>query len=384
VRLILHIGTHKTGTTAVQRFLVANRPVLTQHGIHYASPVSTPDSNVVANAVATGDTTSAQAFFQEHIDTARQAGAQTVVVSAENFYSMTVVAAALAGRVPENAASQEPVLVRRLQSALPAEITGTQVVGYFRRPDRLAESLYNQRIKYENFDETFDRYLQLVEPMFGYHQIATAWADAFGADNCTFQIYESVTGDVRLAFLRDILGMTDTESFVLEEARDNERLSRDVLEFKRELNGAMPDDERPLEYRLACLLEQRLNLLRDEPRHYQAFLSPTARAEFVNRWAADTAALQSSFGLPPFPPLAEAGVWQAYPGLSGERRAELRQEYAQISGQLGFRLERLGLRTSRALRRRRGGRALVTGWRRTGLQRPVRRIVRRAQSSAVT
>jgi hypothetical protein len=383
VRLILHIGTHKTGTTAVQRFLVANRPVLTQHGIHYASPAATPDSNVVANAIATGDTTSARAFFEQHIDAARRDGAHTVVVSAENFYSMTVVAAALAGRLPEDAASQEPALVGRLQSVLPAEITSTQVVCYFRRPDRLAESLYNQRIKYENFDETFDRYLQLVGPMFAYHQIATAWADVFGADSCTFRIYESVTGDVRLAFLRDILGVTDTQAFVQEAARDNERLSRDVLEFKRERNRAMPDDERQLEYRLTCLLEQRVNLLRDEPRHYQAFLSPTARADFLRRWAAETIALQSSFALPPFPPLEDTELgagWQPYPGLSAERRGELLQEYARISGRLGFRLERLGLRTSRVLRRRKGGRALVTGWRRTGLQRPLRRIVRRAQA----
>ena len=38
MKLILHIGTHKTGTTALQRFLHSNREPLAVQGIHYATP----------------------------------------------------------------------------------------------------------------------------------------------------------------------------------------------------------------------------------------------------------------------------------------------------------------------------------------------------------
>jgi hypothetical protein len=354
VRLLLHIGTHKTGTTAIQRFLATNRPALAQHGYYFASAAADGDANVVANAVATGDVEAAREFFRRHVEAAQRADAQAVIVSAENFYAMAVVAAALAGRMPDDALEQEPLLVRRLQSVLPAQLAGPQVVGYFRRPDRLAESLYNQRIKYETFDEPFERYLQLVGPMFAYHHNASAWTDVFGAENCTFAIYESVSGDVRHAFLRDVLGVADTQSFVEEASRDNERVSRDVLEFKRERNRAIPDSERHFEYRIACLLEERLNLLADEPRHYQEFLSPAARVEFLAGLAAELTAFHSSLGLPEFPPVDATTGWQPYPGLSEERRAQLGREHAQI-------------RTHQLARRRR-----------TKVRKAIRRLVGRA------
>ena len=38
MKLIVHIGTHKTGTTALQQFLHANRAPLAARGFHYATP----------------------------------------------------------------------------------------------------------------------------------------------------------------------------------------------------------------------------------------------------------------------------------------------------------------------------------------------------------
>jgi hypothetical protein len=377
VRLILHLGTHKTGTTAVQRFLATNRSALAQQGVHYAAYGANPDANLVANAVATGHPDAARDFFSQQLETARRADAQTVLVSAENFYGMAVVAAALEGRSPDGAVSQEPLLVRRLQSVLPPEVSSTQIVGYFRRPDRFAESLYNQRVKYETFAETFERYLQLVAPMFAYHRNASAWAEVFGAENCSFKVYESVTGDIRTAFLRDVLEVTDTRPFVEEAARDNERVSRDVLEFKREINRTTPDSERQIEYRIACQLEEKLNLLAAEPKHYQEFMSPRVRADFLDVLAADTAAFQASFALPPFPPLEADAGWEPYPGLSEERQAELRREYERISAEPDVRRERRALRSRSRLRRTRAGRALLAGLRRSKLH-SVRRVHERA------
>ena len=35
MELIIHIGTHKTGTSSLQTFLATNRSVLIKHGIYY-------------------------------------------------------------------------------------------------------------------------------------------------------------------------------------------------------------------------------------------------------------------------------------------------------------------------------------------------------------
>jgi hypothetical protein len=352
VKLILHIGTHKTGTTAIQRLLKDNGPALARHGIHYAT--ADLNANVIANAIALGDEDAARAFFDREIVAADAAGAHTVVVSAENFYSMATIGAALSGRLPDDAAAQEPGLVRRLQNLLPDAVSETSVVCYFRRPDLFAESLYNQRVKYETFHDEFEPYLRTVEPMFDYHRNAAVWAAVFGPENCTFTTYESVSGDIRWAFLREVLGVSDPTGFVEEPTRDNERISRDVLEFKRELNKVTPEADQRRAYKLACLLEKRVGLLASEPRHYQEFMSRERRVAFLEALSADLAAVQSTLGMAAFPPLPDEDASTAgppYPGLSADRRAQLLRQYKQLNARLALR-DKLsaGLRVARRRR----------------------------------
>lgn len=361
MKLVLHIGTYKTGTTALQEFLRANESALSRNGFHYAATGSGLNANAVANAVALGDVETPREFFQHELEVAASRGAHTVVVSAENFYSMNLVAAVFSKRELVDPFAEQRQAVERLKGALPAALSGVRLVCYFRRPDRFAESLYNQRIKYENYDEPFNRYLRLVECALAYGRNASIWSDVFGKGNCVFKIYESVSGDIRADFLRDVLKLKQTESFVTETSRANERMSRDVLEFKRSLNARIPDRERDVQYRIACLVDQRLDLLASEPRHHQEFLSPQLRAELLERCAAESAALQASFGLPPFPaydPQQDGSGWSPYPGLPEDRRAHIQREYDRVSGRLEFRLERFVLRLPAVVRRRAGRRLL--------------------------
>ena len=97
MKLILHIGTHKTGTTALQQFLHANRGALAARGFHYATPPhGLPHSNVIANALNVGESLSVKAFLTKHTQMARRHGAHTLLVSAENFYAMSVLLASAA------------------------------------------------------------------------------------------------------------------------------------------------------------------------------------------------------------------------------------------------------------------------------------------------
>ena len=45
MKLILHIGSEKTGTTAIQRFFKKNRERLIQNGIYYPLAPMVPDGN---------------------------------------------------------------------------------------------------------------------------------------------------------------------------------------------------------------------------------------------------------------------------------------------------------------------------------------------------
>jgi hypothetical protein len=387
MRLILHIGSHKTGTTAIQRFLSSNQSALARQGFHQARLGASITANEIANVIGAGNADAGREFFHRHLELARKRGAHTMIVSAENFYAMSLVEAALANRPLDDFAGRERAAVARLKSAIPAGITDHRVVCYLRRPDRYAESLYNQRIKYENFAESFDQYLRLVEPALAYNEVASIWSEAFGNENCTFTIYELVEGDVREQFARNVLEVAEADFSFDAGDRVNERLSRDVLEFKKERNGTTPASQRALEYRIACLVDQRMDLRRHEPEHYQEFLSPQARAGLLSRLAPEMAALQSSFGLPSFPQLdaEHAGHgWTPYPGLDDERRAEIQRCYDVVSGKVGFRLERFNVRTSTALRRSRSGRVLLGVWRKGGMDRTLRHVARRAQRTPAT
>ena len=122
MKLILHIGTHKTGTTALQRFLYANREPLAVQGFHYATPGhGLPEANFVANALNVGNGRVVRDFFEKHVGVARRRGAHAVLASAENFYAMSILDAMARREVRSDAIARDHILVQRLESLLPDE-----------------------------------------------------------------------------------------------------------------------------------------------------------------------------------------------------------------------------------------------------------------------
>src|SRR5437870_1974253 len=108
MKLILHIGTNKTGTTALQKFLSINRRKLIKHGIYYATPPNIHNFNSVVRAprrsahdapswallpryhlVAKQDEILGK-FFLDHLDHAERKGSHTIVASSEALYCMPI------------------------------------------------------------------------------------------------------------------------------------------------------------------------------------------------------------------------------------------------------------------------------------------------------
>src|SRR5215208_1987446 len=120
MRLILHIGTHKTGTTALQQFLYANREPLATCGFHYATPPhGLQEANVVANALNVGKSRVVHAFLAKHMELARRRGAHTILASAENFYAMSVLDAMQRREIYTTAVERDHALIETLQSLMP-------------------------------------------------------------------------------------------------------------------------------------------------------------------------------------------------------------------------------------------------------------------------
>jgi hypothetical protein len=356
MKLILHIGTQKTGTTALQQFLYANREPLAACGFHYATPPhGLREANFVGNALNVGKCRVVNTFLTKHMELAHRRGADTILVSAENFYAMSVLDAMQRREVCANAVERDRALIETLQSLMPEGIASTQIVCYFRRPDRYAESLYSQHVKRGIiFAGTFDEFLPIIKPALFYNKYMRAWSDVFGRKNCIVRLYEPARADIVSDFVRNAVCIENIGQLADSQNRGNERVGRDLLEFKRLKNRTARANERDIERTILRLVDEKMELRKVEPDYYQEFLSPDGRAELLRLVEPEMEALQASHDVPPFPPFdleSAKANWSPYPGLSQQRRQEIELHYNRISRRVGFRLARLALRSASLLRR---------------------------------
>lgn len=147
--IVLHVGTHKTGTTTLQGALFERRDALKEQGIYYppgweafGGNRELPSARAhfrFAEALSQTDAGSARklALFRDHIAEAA-ARYRHVVLSAESFYRHIYPGDAKAsGKAKYDL--HEAYLDRLAEFFADHD---TRVVIYFRRPDAFAESMY--------------------------------------------------------------------------------------------------------------------------------------------------------------------------------------------------------------------------------------------------
>lgn len=131
-RLVLHIGTHKTGTSALQQSLADARPDLLAHGVLYADTQRPPFPHLpqhcsVYHAAVAGDA-QAQALERKTLcDEFAASGAHTLLLSEEGL-------------------STPSDKVTQFFAPLASDFD-THVVCFLRRQDLFVESLFNQFVR---------------------------------------------------------------------------------------------------------------------------------------------------------------------------------------------------------------------------------------------
>lgn len=132
-RLILHIGTQKTGSTSLQKLLDERREPLLTEGVLYASTRKGFKHKHLARAARQADLSVRDALMSEF----DASGAHTLIVSDEAFW---------------RASAEAPIaFFAPLREQLRIE-----VVVYLRRPDLYIESLYKQTLRTGRDDEQRD------------------------------------------------------------------------------------------------------------------------------------------------------------------------------------------------------------------------------------
>lgn len=256
--VLVHIGVHKTGTTAVQSALAKARPDLRRHGVLY--PGTGTEHFVAANAFLGkrrgGGWSRPMAptrigVWRTLMKEVHEASDERVVLSSESLCEAT------------------PEQIR----AFVDEFRGRpmRVIATFRPLEVLLPSNWQQHVKTGNTTR-FDEWLQAtvsdpVEPksptpsfwMRNDHpSVLQRWADVLGADRVAAVVIDPQVRSMLFETFEDVVGLTRGTLVADAEAPSNRGLSAEEVEFLRQFNLAI---DRNLDFRHYHLLVRRAGLL---------------------------------------------------------------------------------------------------------------------------
>lgn len=220
MRLFIHVGPHKTGTSALQASLHKNHAALRPRGAWYLGWEGTTNHTLLGHAFLHSDP-AASALLNRYIDAAAAAGCDICIVSSESF--------------SKHAFDPAPFLhaIGGLQATF---------IAYLRAPDDRLASAFNQMVRHGrrvapieergNYDPT-------------YHSNLTKWAAADGHRLVLAPYDERQWPDGSI--LDDFLGMIGVDAIGLERSlgpfEANRSLPAGLTEVLRLANGLAMSEE---------------------------------------------------------------------------------------------------------------------------------------------
>jgi hypothetical protein len=244
--LLLHIGTHKTGTTSIQRFCAANREQLRAIGCWYPSTsiAGFPDHYAhhrVAHAIAGRDASFGPDDARRFFDTVREQmrDDEVCVISAEPMYRHVVTSAGAEG--PEtsdstvvDSASAHAQYIRAVRDCI-GEFDVTVMV-MLRRQERFLESLYAEQVLSTGYNKSIERYAADRQPLLDYLARLESWGDVFGHRSMSVRVFEPALFEhpIERLFI-EWVGVEWSDALVIG-SRKNVTLPRSLVEFKRFIN----------------------------------------------------------------------------------------------------------------------------------------------------
>lgn len=250
--LYLHIGTAKTGSTAIQKFLKLNQEKLTEQGYCYpmlfADKYKDENKNAQFLIAAKYDAQKKRKkeeelrFLEEGMDQISECfrNYDNVILSEERIWWAS--------------SYLKPELFSLLQQEMKKRNFVIRVVAYLRRQDSFIESHWNQQIKGDRVSRTCEQhyaYLEEERPlMLDYASKLEETASYFGEENMIVRRYEPGQfegGNIYTDFAKAV-GLKWDDEFKMLVQTPNDRLKGTTHEIKRVINGMQELDRNEVEF----------------------------------------------------------------------------------------------------------------------------------------
>jgi hypothetical protein len=231
--ILLHVGPHKTGTTAIQHAFRLAEPALAEHGVHYAG--SRHNRVDAVQAVRTIDPKPDDRKRLRHwralVDEVRAAADARVVISSEWFSEATPAAIP---RIVEDLGAERVRVVVTLRPI--ASILPSQWQQFVQGGVRLA------------YDEWLDAVLRhpeaRVTPTFWmrhrHDALIARWADCVGSDRVTAVVADERDPSFVLRTFEALVGLPEG-TLALHEDRSNRSLTWPEIEVVRRIQAVLDD-----------------------------------------------------------------------------------------------------------------------------------------------
>lgn len=232
---LLHIGTHKTGTTSIQKFFRKNQELIENKGLVY------PNFNIInkskryahheiAHALAGKSKNLVYSDAKRFVERCKEKYGESanVLISAEPFYRHYINKSS-----SQNIWKGKELYIKRVKELFGND---TELIFVFRRQDLFAASLFQENVKVNRYSKKFSSFLKEYSSYFDYYKNVALWQryfekiHVFDFDDLASQ------GPLELNFARKLGYDLDSEE-VVSPAKENESFHPDLVEFKRILNG---------------------------------------------------------------------------------------------------------------------------------------------------
>lgn len=291
-RLLIHIGTGKTGTSSIQNFLYANRKKLAeQFGLHYPgyglSKIDHFGEVIHAHyPVVTWIKDRQTQRLKTLSDSLNSSSCDIAVISCENLY--------------HHLTSEDIAFLANAIKGFSVEI-----ICYVRRQDLYMESAWKQQVKVGALSTPFPDFLRQhahsehLEKVHGnYYRMLLPWANTFGFENVKVRVFDKsewVNGDLIDDFLNTCGLEVDKAISGLEKSQiTNTAMPSELIMLVRKVNAthAIPKHE---QQKFVTFLNK-LRIFNEKP-----LLSTTERLAIIGNYQQANSLLFSEFGKRPVP-----------------------------------------------------------------------------------